>query len=151
MKTPSLAEGTVQVIKMVLTRFMKRAEECGVCRGPISVKGELDSCLHPFCLDCILKWAEIENSCPICKRRFRLVTTKWARKCLREGRRRERHRYDIEEKDQASAAAMVYETGQYTIRVMFPPGGESQFAGLLRYLETLIRNSQAHLGQSDSI
>ena len=130
---------------------MKRAEECGVCRGPISVRGELSSCLHPFCLECILKWAEIENSCPICKRRFRTVTTKWARKCLREKRLKpERQQYAIQEKDQARATAMVYETGQYTIRVMFPPGGESQFAGLLNYLETLIRNSQEHLGQQDS-
>jgi len=130
---------------------MKRAEECGVCRGPIAVRGELNSCLHPFCLDCILKWAEIENSCPICKRRFRVVTTKWARKCLREGRlKTARKHYEIEEKDQARPTAMVYETGQYTIRVMFPPGGESQFAGLLQYLETLIRNSQEHLGQPDS-
>lgn len=128
---------------------MKRAEECGVCRGSISVRGQLNSCTHPFCLDCILKWAEIENSCPICKRRFRMVTTKWARKCMREGRRKhELPRYEIEEKDQASPNTMLYENGQYTVRVMFPPGGEWQFAGLLRYLEVLIRNSQGQ--QPDS-
>lgn len=134
-----------------MTRFMKRAVECGVCRGPIAVRGQLNCCTHAFCLDCILKWAEIENSCPICKRRFCRVTTKWARKCLREGRRRgELQRYEIEEKDQASPTAMVYETGQYTIRVMFPPGGEWQFAGLLRYLEVLINNAQVRPEQPDS-
>ena len=48
--------------------------------------------------------------------------------------------YTVEEKSQNAQTSMVYETGQYTIRVLFPPGGETQFAGLLRYLEALIRN-----------
>lgn len=56
--------------------------------------------------------------------------------------------YNIEEKSQNTHTSMVYETGQYTIRVLFPPGGETQFAGLLRYLEALIRNMRGEESQS---
>ena len=133
---------------MVATRFMQRAQDCGICKGLIAVQGVLNSCTHAFCLECVLKWAEIENSCPICKRRFRTVTTRWARKCLKETSNMARllvtqqRQFEIEEKSQNSHTSMVYETGQYTIRVMFPPGGETQFAGLLRYLEELIRGTR---------
>lgn len=132
---------------MVATRFMLRAADCGICKGLVTVQGVLNCCTHTFCLDCVLKWAEIENSCPICKRKFRVVTTRWRRKCLKEARnsRRERiamqRQYEVEEKTQSGHTSMVYESGQYTIRVMFPPGGETQFAGLLRYLENLARTS----------
>jgi hypothetical protein len=31
---------------------------------------EINGCEHFFCFDCIEKWAERENSCPLCKSRF---------------------------------------------------------------------------------
>ena len=134
---------------MVSTRFMQRAVDCGICRTLITVQGVLNCCTHSFCLDCVLKWAAIENSCPVCKRRFRTVTTRWARKCMAEGKRSQAQKqYTIEEKSQNAHTSMVYETGQYTIRVLFPPGGETQFAGLLRYLEALIRNMRGEASQS---
>jgi len=126
---------------MVSTRFMQRAVDCGICHSAITIQGVLNCCTHPFCLDCVLQWAAIENSCPLCKRRFCTVTTRWTRKCLKEGvQAASPKQYAIEEKSQNAHTSMVYEAGQYTIRVLFPPGGEVQFAGLLRYLETLIRD-----------
>lgn len=68
------------------------------------------------------------------------MTTKWTRKCLKEGKSGDLKRYSIREKTQSGGnTAMVYEAGQYTIRVFFPTGGELQFAGLFRYFETFLR------------
>jgi len=33
-------------------------------------RGKLSSCDHGFCFDCIHKWSETTNTCPICKQRF---------------------------------------------------------------------------------
>jgi hypothetical protein len=38
------------------------------------VRGQIDSCLHKFCFSCIIKWSEVTNTCPVCKRNFRQVT-----------------------------------------------------------------------------
>lgn len=61
------------------TRFIKTAAECGICFHPVHFKGELDCCIHSFCLDCIQRWSEVtkiqtENSCPTCKSRFKTIT-----------------------------------------------------------------------------
>ena len=136
---------------MVSTRFMQRAVDCGVCRNAINVQGVLNCCTHSFCLDCVLKWAEIENSCPVCKRRFGIVTTRWARKCLKEGvRPQPQKQYTIEEKSQNAHTSMVYETSRYTIRISFPTGGELQYAGLIHYLENLVRNIHGGASQVSS-
>ncbi|KAL4423312.1 hypothetical protein ABPG77_006107 [Micractinium sp. CCAP 211/92] len=47
---------------------------CGICHEDLLAQdgaeiGELE-CPHRFCYPCIAKWAEIENSCPFCKKRF---------------------------------------------------------------------------------
>jgi len=55
------------------TRFMARSVKCGVCYGAVSFQGKLDCCLHVFCFDCITKWANKENTCPLCKKRFYCV------------------------------------------------------------------------------
>jgi hypothetical protein len=41
--------------------------ECGVCFEKVQLRGQLDSCDHYFCFDCIQEWAKIENTCPHCK------------------------------------------------------------------------------------
>jgi hypothetical protein len=43
---------------------------------------------------------------------------------------------------------MVYEAGQYTIRVFFPAGGETQIAGLFRYFEIFLRGMRGEGGQA---
>eukprot|EP00743_Colponemidia_sp_Colp-15_P002712 GILK01002938.1.p1 GENE.GILK01002938.1~~GILK01002938.1.p1 ORF type:complete len:178 (-),score=13.86 GILK01002938.1:399-932(-) len=44
--------------------------ECNICFDPIVEQGVLSCCEHEFCLTCIQKWAAVENTCPVCKRRF---------------------------------------------------------------------------------
>jgi hypothetical protein len=33
-------------------------------------------CKHYFCVACILKWADIENTCPLCKQPFQTIREK---------------------------------------------------------------------------
>lgn len=47
---------------------------CSICFGPPrQPSGTLLGCGHAFCLACIDGWAQIENSCPLCKRRFSAI------------------------------------------------------------------------------
>ncbi|CAD8090749.1 unnamed protein product [Paramecium sonneborni] len=61
------------------TRFQSKAEQCGICYNAIENQGILDSCNHPFCSDCIKKWSNIENTCPLCKKKFTQIESKWNR------------------------------------------------------------------------
>lgn len=49
--------------------------ECAICLGEMSTKDQasLDGCSHSFCFDCIKRWGNIRNSCPMCKRQFRKI------------------------------------------------------------------------------
>lgn len=76
------------------------------------------------------------------------MTTRWTRKCLREGSSGAPKQYAIREKTQNAHTSMVYEAGQYTIRVFFPAGGEMQIAGLFRYFEILLRGMRGEGGQA---
>ncbi|XP_056162772.1 autophagy-related protein 36-like [Syzygium oleosum] len=48
---------------------------CGICLtdGGRAVRGRIDSCDHHFCFVCIMKWAKVESTCPMCKRRFSTI------------------------------------------------------------------------------
>ena len=46
---------------------------CAICLERVEVQGRIDSCAHQFCLECIRRWAEKENTCPLCKQRFYFV------------------------------------------------------------------------------
>jgi len=116
----------------VKTRFLLRAEECCICSLPISVQGLLDSCKHVFCLVCILKWGDIENTCPICKQRFTTVTPKRHRKCLAVRRYEERTCYYIERRSQRDAD-MGFRWEENADRA-----GAQWRPNLLTYLEDLI-------------
>ncbi|CAD8109239.1 unnamed protein product [Paramecium sonneborni] len=61
------------------TRFQSKAEQCGICYYAIEQQGQLDSCNHSFCLTCIQKWSNIENTCPLCKQKFTQIEQKWKR------------------------------------------------------------------------
>eukprot|EP00826_Nyctotherus_ovalis_P009051 TRINITY_DN12365_c0_g1_i1.p1 TRINITY_DN12365_c0_g1~~TRINITY_DN12365_c0_g1_i1.p1 ORF type:complete len:182 (-),score=42.20 TRINITY_DN12365_c0_g1_i1:548-1093(-) len=43
---------------------------CVLCWNPMEEVGVMESCAHYFCFKCIKHWSEIENTCPICKKRF---------------------------------------------------------------------------------
>ena len=47
--------------------------DCFICLQISSSVAFLNCCSHSFCVDCILKWAAIQNTCPLCKIRFKEV------------------------------------------------------------------------------
>ena len=52
------------------------AGSCCICMGDPE-EGEnasIDSCDHALCFECIEKWSERENTCPLCKVRFSRIT-----------------------------------------------------------------------------
>lgn len=51
------------------------AEElCTICMEEnISIRASIPCCDHTFCFDCIMKWSKHENTCPLCKKRFRQI------------------------------------------------------------------------------
>lgn len=63
-----------------LTRFRHSACICSICLDYVSLRGRLSACEHSFCFDCILRWAQRENTCPLCKVRFRRVRKEALRK-----------------------------------------------------------------------
>jgi len=117
----------------VKTRFMRRVPECGICGNRIHEQGLLNCCKHSFCLSCILRWAEIENSCPLCKARFSQVTLNWTRKYLREYPRRPvPTHYTIRRKDQSST---------YSLQLTVPLHSHSRLTSLFHYLESILQET----------
>lgn len=46
-------------------------EQCGICfEEEYSFIGKSDVCNHSYCYDCIVRWSDINNSCPYCKRKI---------------------------------------------------------------------------------
>ena len=46
--------------------------KCAICLNDIKMsekRGALPCC-HTFHIDCILQWSKVDNSCPLCKKRF---------------------------------------------------------------------------------
>lgn len=50
------------------------SQECTICLEKISKMGSVDSCIHTFCFECIVKWSKVTNKCPICSKKFHSVT-----------------------------------------------------------------------------
>lgn len=48
------------------------SENCCICMGDVEPDdlAQINGCDHSFCFGCIEKWAERENTCPLCKCRF---------------------------------------------------------------------------------
>ncbi|CAG9314654.1 unnamed protein product [Blepharisma stoltei] len=61
-------------MKNRITRFNSRAETCGICLNAVEFQGKLDCCKHSFCFECIERWSQTENTCPLCKLRFTSIT-----------------------------------------------------------------------------
>ncbi len=57
--------------------------DCSICFEKItSAQGELNSCTHLFCFECIKTWAAKSNLCPLCKNRFTVINKKLVGDCL---------------------------------------------------------------------
>lgn len=56
---------------------LKDVPQCTICTEElIDKKAEIEPCRHVFCMGCITKWAEIENTCPNCKQEFHKIVEK---------------------------------------------------------------------------
>jgi hypothetical protein len=64
--------------------LLQRQEDlsCNICTESLTEGKAVLDCDHFFCLECIKKWAEIENTCPLCKKRF---------SCIKERRMKRRN------------------------------------------------------------
>lgn len=55
---------------------------CAICLtdlDDIEDLGHLAACNHLFCCDCIVKWSNVSNRCPLCKQSFRVIThSQWS-------------------------------------------------------------------------
>ena len=61
----------------LLRQKLKEVPQCTICTEElIEKKAEIEPCRHVFCMECITKWAEIENTCPNCKREFNKIVEK---------------------------------------------------------------------------
>ena len=61
---------------------MQEDLSCNICTEILTEGKAVLDCDHFFCLECIKKWAEIENTCPLCKKRF---------SCIKERRMKRRN------------------------------------------------------------
>jgi Ring finger domain len=43
-------------------------ESCVICLGPIRTPTHGDNCTHQFCFNCILRWMNNNNTCPLCRK-----------------------------------------------------------------------------------
>jgi hypothetical protein len=43
---------------------------CGVCLESTDLDCKLGNCTHRFHFECIKRWSDVENSCPLCKSLF---------------------------------------------------------------------------------
>eukprot|EP00009_Paramoeba_aestuarina_P013885 CAMPEP_0201539132 /NCGR_PEP_ID=MMETSP0161_2-20130828/69537_1 /ASSEMBLY_ACC=CAM_ASM_000251 /TAXON_ID=180227 /ORGANISM="Neoparamoeba aestuarina, Strain SoJaBio B1-5/56/2" /LENGTH=151 /DNA_ID=CAMNT_0047946335 /DNA_START=36 /DNA_END=492 /DNA_ORIENTATION=- len=64
--------------------------ECGVCFEVVKIRGVIDCCAHTFCYECISQWSKLQNTCPVCQRRFEYVTQLDASNPKPAGRKRKR-------------------------------------------------------------
>jgi hypothetical protein len=51
-----------------------------MCEPETAELSTVDGCTHSFCFTCICKWADRENTCPLCKSRFGKITRVHKRK-----------------------------------------------------------------------
>ncbi|OMJ78627.1 hypothetical protein SteCoe_21504 [Stentor coeruleus] len=88
------------------TRFMSNAKTCGICLNEITIQGVINSCRHEFCFDCISKWSDIENKCPVCKVRFLTITSEFKRKQYRSMKLKKKVNY-VDHKSQKCSVDLL--------------------------------------------
>jgi len=71
-----------------LTRPKTTIDPCVICMDAPKNKANINCCKHHFCRKCIVKWAEKENTCPLCKKAFTQVKTAKSCKKIKEKRQR---------------------------------------------------------------
>jgi Ring finger domain len=55
-------------------------DTCHICTEELKDRRAVIDCKHYFCMNCIRKWADIENTCPYCKQKFTAIKERKIRK-----------------------------------------------------------------------
>ena len=65
------------------------SEESSICLDNPNKIANIDTCKHEFCLDCIVKWSKVSNTCPLCQARFEKIEKTFALQVQTRKRKRE--------------------------------------------------------------
>lgn len=102
-----------------------KAPSCCICMEepkPADL-ASINGCEHYFCFDCIEKWAERENSCPLCKVRFTKIDR--VHKAKKKTGERAKNTKRVKQKDQRSdlapGAALEGLLASFASSANFPP------------------------------
>jgi len=48
--------------------------DCCICQEEnVAEYGTPDCCCHRFCVECIVKWTQLNDSCPLCKQQIKVL------------------------------------------------------------------------------
>lgn len=83
------------------------AIECCICAEELKDRKAEIECGHFFCVACITKWAEIENTCPYCKQEFTKIAVKKIGKNTHHEGSKETHQGKYKRKLKMSAAGLL--------------------------------------------
>lgn len=50
-----------------------KSNTCTICLETINLPSKVTGCDHIFCKECIDQWAEVSNTCPLCKKDFKKI------------------------------------------------------------------------------
>jgi len=64
----------------------KQVKICRICLEKIKKLTKLNNCHHEFCHECISEWAQVSNTCPICKKEFSKLSNRHEVKNIRRKR-----------------------------------------------------------------
>lgn len=99
---------------------------CCICMEepkPIDV-AKITGCDHLFCFECIEKWSERENTCPLCKVRFNRIDR--VNKSKKKGDKAMKNLKRVKQRDQRSdltpGAALEGLLASFAAGAAFPPG-----------------------------
>jgi hypothetical protein len=70
---------------------------CTICLDQMKIPSKVDECEHLFCKECIDQWANMSNTCPLCKIEFKKITFLSEDKNLLETRRFSKKKFKYEE------------------------------------------------------
>ena len=77
-------------------------DECIICLTVPTQRGQLDSCDHLYCFNCIEKWIVVESKCPACKKEIKkIVEVDWITKGSNKKRKHAGKEIQVQKKKQA--------------------------------------------------
>ena len=62
----------------------KKVKNCPICYELITDEVSLDNCSHTYCLKCIRELSKLDSKCPLCKKRYFILTYKDGNHTIKE-------------------------------------------------------------------